>query len=200
MTVPLSPGKLLRKEFAPTFDLFLYFLPGCFHHNHIGSRLEPGLGLPSEAARSDSLRRSRQRRFPHRPPICVLQFLRIGLVPLGSRSRGCGAVPEIGAFSLFREFTPDYLFNDTQGVNANPTPLSCQFSMPRGDNALSSEGFYKLPISFGVHSVNVDRQTTTDLQFVGTRGAVEGVHHGPLCVLVGHQYRPAWSGPEPDCT
>ena len=56
-----------------------------------------------------------------------------------------------------------------------------QFTKRRGDNALSSEGFYKLPISFGVHSVNVDRQTTTDLQFVGTGGAVEGVHHGPLC-------------------
>ena len=63
-----------------------------------------------------------------------------------------------------RRFTHDYLLTISKGVDANPTPLSCQFTMLRGDNALSSEGFYKLPISFGVHSVNVDRQTTTDLQ------------------------------------
>src|SRR5208283_1817371 len=76
---------------------------------------QPGLGLPSEVACSDSLRRYRQRQFPHRSPVCVPYLLRIGLVPLGSRSRGCEEIPEIGAFSSFREFTPDHLFNDTRG-------------------------------------------------------------------------------------
>jgi len=52
---------------------------------------------------------------------------------------------------------------------------------PRGDSELSSEGFYKLPISLGVHSMNMG-QTTTDPEFGGACGAVEGVHHGPLCV------------------
>jgi hypothetical protein len=76
---------------------------------------QPGLGLPSEVECFDSARRYRQRRFPHRSPVSVLYRLRIGLVPLGSRSRGCEAIPEIGAFSSFREFAPNHFFNDTRG-------------------------------------------------------------------------------------
>jgi len=64
--------------------------------------------------------------------------------------------------------------------------------------------------------MNLDRHSTTDVKVGGTCWAVEWIQHGPLgssplCqnwratsgtdyFFVGHQYCPAWPGPERHCT